>query len=505
MRWYTWGVLVVWGVCLSVLPGLAQDDNMLAPFSSVTGDISGGEVDEWRMAAVDGEIISLIAEGTGDFDPVITLLSETGAVLLENDDYDYPNTQTAALQAVTAPFTGTFTVQVRGFDDSAGAYTLTRLRGFADGVRLNGFVAGDDWESANEDLDVSLEDGRLSLGLVGNDVSGFVVDEGAALLMDYYAQVTVTVENGSPGWVVHTTARQQNASLYYVLSVSNQGFWRFVLRTSGSETLLHDWTTHPAIPPGETTFDLGMWNNGSTVGVFYNGSPLGYFTDETLVDGVIGFGLETSPGLNSTVGVTFSDLVITAPLMTASEDDVPVNRVIIRDSSAMARSLEHRRIIPAGGELALNVPQSTAQLTTPGVLRVPLGRGSTFENFVLAADVSVQAASSEPAGCGLFLRATEEDRYVLAYLDQTGAYGLSERQGEAFLPGVFGQREDWQGGEHQLLVIAHDDAILYFIDGMFVGQIVHEAAGGAIGNAAVNFEPNVTNCTFDNTWLWTWE
>jgi hypothetical protein len=247
-----------------------------------------------------------------------------------------------------------------------------------------------------------------------------------------------------------------------------------------------------------------MMLNGSRLDVFYNGSPLGTFSDETLRDGVLGLGVETSPGISSEVEVIFTDLFITAPLRTAAETDIPVSGLILRDPLAMAQSLENRRVIPTGGELALNVPQSTAQLTTPGVLRVPLGRGTTFDTFVLATNVSVGAADTGEAGCGLFLRATAEDTYVLAYLDQMGAYGLAARQGEAFLPGVYGQQEELRGGEHQLLVIALDERIQYFVDGRFVGQIEHDSRAGGVGNAAVNFAPNVTNCTFDDTWLWAW-
>ncbi|MEL6270796.1 MAG: hypothetical protein AAFR22_13395, partial [Chloroflexota bacterium] len=264
-------VLLLCWIPLHGDPVYAQEQ--LAPFSSVIGNPSPGQVDEWTFNAVDGEVVSLIVEGDDGFDPALEILSETGAVLLANDDINYPDTTDAALQAVTIPFTGTYTARVRGVANTSGSYTLTRLRGFADGFLLNGFVSGQNWRSENDDLVVELADGELVLALTAYNESGFVIDEGGERLTNYYAQVRVEVVNDTDGWVAHMTVRQQNTGTYYLFSLSDDGLWRLLLRQNDTDTLIRDWVTHPAIVPGDTEFEMGVLANGSTLELSYNGSP----------------------------------------------------------------------------------------------------------------------------------------------------------------------------------------------------------------------------------------
>lgn len=497
-------------IALAVLAGStplqAQNEpTNLAPFSSTTGTLDGSTSQDWTFTAVDGEVVSLIVESLdANLDPTLTLRSETGAVLLSNDDYDYPNSTKAVLQGVTIPFTGAYTASVGG--TGGGDYTLTRLRGFADGYRLNGtlLTPTSSWGSPNEALAIETAADSLTLTLDGNDSQAIAVDEAAERLTDYYAQVAVNIGTGDPGWVVHITARQQSRITYYLLSINHDGLWRFSLYNNGVETVLRDWVTHPAIRPGETAFDLGIMANGGGFDLFYNGSPLGHIADSTLDEGITGLGIETLPALTSVVSATFEQFFVTVPLTTATGEDALPGQFILVEPQAMARALEHRRQIPTGGALALNVPESSAQANSPGVSRIALGRGTTYQNFVIATEVSIQTSSTEPAGCGIYMRAVDDENYVLAYLDQTGAYGLAERQGSAFLPGIFSAQEALREDRQQLMVVANGETLRYFINGKLVGTLQASDMIGGVGNAAVNFGVGTTTCTFANTWLWEW-
>ena len=484
-------------------PAAAQPVDDLPPFSSVTGDLAAGASEAWTFTAVDGEVLSLVAEGAGGLDPALTLFSETGAVLFENDDYDYPQSTTAVLQGITMPFTGSYTVRVSAFDDTAGTYTLARYRGFA-GLSVADGLLGGTWEADNDALMVEPSGGRLALSLEEGNLSAFAVNGGAARLSDFYAQVSVAVQAGSPGWAVHMTGRQQSAESYYQLSVNHQGFWRLQRRAGSEVILLQDWISHPAIEPGTPTFALGFLANGPGLDVFYNGSLLRHFVDDTLPDGIIALGIESVPALESEVTVTFSDLVVTAPLTATGDQPLMVKRMILDGPLEMALALEHRQTIPAGGALAFNVPQSSVQSASAGVSQIGLATDSTFSNLVMSTEVTLPPAPSNLSGCGIYLRAGEGERYLLAYLDQTGAYGLSERQGEAFLPGVFGQIDVSTGSTRQLIVVARGDVVFLYVDGRYVGQVQTALQAGGVGNAAVNFEPGATTCSFTNTWLWAW-
>ena len=487
----------------AIHPAHAQETADLPPFSQVDGEVAAGGEQNWQFTAVDGEVISLVVESTGDLDPVLTLISETGAQLLQNDDYNYPASSDAALQAVTIPFTGTYTARVTGFGNTAGDYQLTRLRGYADGTRLNGFTSNDNWETDSDALNLAYDDGQLTLELEGINSNAFVVDGGARRLTDYYQQVDVTIADQTGGWVVHTTIRQQNAQNYYLYSVSDGGFWRLLQVIGGTETVLRDWISHPAIRPGETEFEMGVLVNGEGITPFYNGSPLSTLTDDRLNGGVIGFGVGTGDALGSTATVQLSNLVITEPLQTADNGILP-SQVILQDPTAMANSLVNRRVVPAGGDIVLNIPQSTIQSNASGISRLPLASGSTYANFALAADVSVDTFGEGIGACGVYLRAAEDERYILTYLDQTGGYGLAERDGDAFLPGIYGENPALTDGMHQLLVIANRDTLHLYVDGQYAGSITSDLREGSIGSAAVNFDPNTTNCTLNDTWMWAW-
>jgi hypothetical protein len=172
---------------------------------------------------------------------------------------------------------------------------------------------------------------------------------------------------------------------------------------------------------------------------------------------------------------------------------------------AMVRELEHRHLIPAGGEMDLTVEESFVESSRPGVYPFMLGRGATYTNFVLATTVSWQTLSDGMAGCGVIFRSTDDTNYTLAYIDQTGGYGVSRRVNDSFEVGIFGENARLLEGPRQLLIIANDDTVHYYVDAYHVGTLDNVAMEGAVGNAVVNFDPVATSCQFDNTWVWRWE
>jgi hypothetical protein len=498
-------VLLFMGVL--AVPAATQDgDDQLPPFGSVVGNLPAGGAESWTFNAVGGEVLSLVLEATSEVDPVLVVLSETGAVLVSQDDYDYPNSRDAVIQSVTVPFTGTYTAQVRAYGATAGSYRLTRLRGFADGADLNGFIGEGAWASPNPNAGVSLVDDRLTVSVAGIGEDAISFNEGGTRRTDYFAQVEVEVVRGRGGWTAYLIFHQQSADTYYRYALRDDGLWQVARVQNGEITALRDWITHPAIVPGQTDFTLGVLANGIGYDLYYNGNRLGQVVDDVLDGGVIGMGLRTGESIDAETELNFANLRITVPATTADGADPLPERVVISGAAEMAHALELRRVIPAGGELALNVPESSTQSVQTGVSRLGLGRGSTFTNFVLSTEVTLNIGNPNGVnGCGLFLRATDDTNYILAFIDQTGGYGLAARDGNGFQPGVFGEQPDLGRGEHHLLITANGDQLHYYIDGGYVGSITAETVEGTVGNAVVNYDPNLTVCSFQNTWLWSWE
>jgi hypothetical protein len=92
-----------------------------------TGEIVQGDLDVWTLTVAAGTPINLVitqTSETDDFRPWIRLWAPNGAVLGSASGLD-----TAAINVLSAPVTGTYLVLVGSFDsgfDGTGTYSLTR-------------------------------------------------------------------------------------------------------------------------------------------------------------------------------------------------------------------------------------------------------------------------------------------------------------------------------------------------------------------------------------------
>jgi hypothetical protein len=484
----------------------AQDAAALTLFTPVTGLIESGESQGWTFTAASDAVLSFTVESVSrDLDPLLEIVDSAGSVLIGNDDYDYPDRRDSLLEAVTIPRTDTYTARVSGYDGTSGEYTLMMLAGFADiGVSEN-FNAISDWRARGEALDIDIADGNILLALAGLQQKGIALNRDMPTLTDFYAQVAVSVLESQAGWIIGLTARQQDDETYYLLEVNNSGQWRFAVHTSDGERILRDWVAHPAIAPERTDFTLGLMAQSGGFDFFYNGQLFGQVADATITDaGRVGLAAATTDSLTSSTVVQYDDLTITVPVTVNQERVIP-QQLILSAPQAMVRELEHRQLIPAGGELSLAVAESFVESSRPGVHPFILGRGTTFTNLVLAATVSWQALSEGATGCGLVFRSADDSHYTLAYVDQAGGYGVSRREEDHFEPGIFGENSAWGGGTRHLLVIANGSVVHFYIDGYYAGTLDNTVIEGEIGNAVVNFDPIHTSCQFDDTWVWHWE
>jgi hypothetical protein len=484
--------------------GGTRAQEMLALFTPVTGTLNSGESSSWTFKASDGALLSFYAKATsGDLDPVLTITETGSGVVLSNDDYDYPDETDALLEAVTIPSTGTYTATLSSFGSTSGSYTFTMLAGFANLAQQETFSNSSQWETDNNALEIIIGDNRMALILTGPQQRGIATPTTDDRWGDFYAHVEVPELAGAQGWQIGLAARWQDAQNYYLYSLNNRGQWRFLVRSGGEERVIRDWSEHPAIIAGQSAFSLGMLVNGAGFDFFYNGQPVGRLSDQTINEpGQVALMVETEGTLDSEVTAQFQNLTITTPL----EDGLIPQQIMSAGSSAMMQELQRRRLVPTSGQMRLVVPESFVTYNRPGVNILPLGGSQTFRTFALGTTVNWEIATPGlPAGCGLILRGSGETEYLLAYFDQNGAYGLSQRQGDHFEPGIFGEGLTVSTGPQRLLVIATETQLLYYINGQLVGTLDSPVSEGGIGNAAINFEPTTTSCQFSDTWVWTWD
>lgn len=492
------------GLALLLLTfGGAQAQDTLTLFTPVTGTLDAGDSDNWTFQAANGAVLSFYVEATsGDLDPVLTITEANSAVVLANDDYNYPDTTDSLLQAITIPSTGTYTASISAFGNTSGAYEFTMLAGYAHLAERETFSAESNWETDNDALEVIVSDNRLALILTGAQQRGITRPANDEAWEDFYVRVEIPELTGVSGWHIGLIVRWLDADNYYLYSLNERGQWRFSVRSEGTERVIRDWSEHPAIIPGQTAFNLGLLVNGSSFDFFYNSQLVGRLSDQTITEpGPVALMAETGGALDSEITAQFQNLTITIPF----EADFIPRQILSGNSSVMIQELQRRRLVPASGEMGLVVPESFVTYNRPGVNILPLGGSQTFSVFALGATVNWEIATpSLPAGCGLILRSSGSTDYLLAYFNQDGSYGLSQRRGDQFEPGIFGEGLPVSAGSQRLLVIATETQLLYYINGQLAGTLASPVSEGSIGNAAVNFESTTTSCQFTDTWVWAW-
>lgn len=493
--------LILIAVLLS-MPVVAQESSILPLYTPVAGEIdAAGDEMVWRFYAFRDDVLTFRAEAVdAELDPVLTIRNLDGVTVIANDDAAYPGNRDALLEAVTIPRTGDYAVVVTGFGGTTGGFELTMLAGYGEIASAARFISLADWE-VDPGLTAEINGQSLTM-MLGGVQERARVHVPAEMPADFHAMLDVNAISGRNGWAVGLGLRQQTNGDHYALLVNALGQWRLTLVQSGEERSVRDWSPHPAIVPGEESFSLGVLVNGTGFDVFYDRQYIGSVTDDTLPSGGgVAIIVETANALGSGVSAVVNRLVMTMPTAVGR---IP-EQIIQGDSAQVARALARRRVIPAGGQLMWSIEDSSIQNASPGVNRVPLLSGSTYTTFVLGTTATQTIAGDGLGACGLLLRNQDDTDYMVAFLDNVGGYGISQRTGDQFQTGVFGEQPTWRDGDtNDLVVVALDDRIHLFINGHHGGTLEQAAIAGGVGNVLINFDPVDTACQFTDTWLWSW-
>lgn len=488
---------------LSALHVAAQQSVTL--LSPVDGELTSARpVQTWAFSTGLNTVVSIYVEATAEsLDPTVRVLDQSGAEVIANDDAAYPTALNALLEAITLPRPGQYQIVVSGYGGSLGTYRLTVSPGYAALSVQEAFGTVDDWEAASDDLDVSATGGQMTLALDGIGLRGAALLQERSSPADFYAQVRVVTVTSRNPWYTGLVMRRQGER-YYLVEVDSRGQWRFLFYDLGEAAILRDWATHPAITPGQTAFTLAVMAHGRGLSLFYNGLLLGRISDAAITGaGQLGIYAATENALNSQVRVQVDDLVVTQPLEIDGAAVFPTE-ILRSDDTLTIQELERRRIIPTDGQLVFNVPESFVDSARQGVAQTGLGRGAAFRSFVLATTVTLtKSADAGTAGCALLFGGQDDETYSLAYLDSTGAVGVSRRAGSSFAPGLYREGTGWSALDaNRLLVIVLADRLLFFVNGRYEGALEQAAVEGTVGNALINYDLLETTCEFRDTWLW---
>ncbi len=473
----------------------------------------------WQFDARAGDRVSVVVRATsGDLDAIVQILDAGGRLLAENDDIAYPERLDAALEAVAIPGDGRYTLRVGRYrfrqGDTAGEFALTLLPAFADPLLWETFDGTRQWSAVSGDLmEVEQADGRLTAIIRTANTLGWVAPpEAPAIPARAYVQVEARVLNEPDYWEYGLIFRQDGPASYYLFSVSSRGDWAFMARSGGSTWLrLRDWTEHPALADLSTGAVLGVLMDGDTFTFYVNGETLDTVRADThATSGGVALSMGTVDRQTVFPVVAFDNLLVTAPLTVAEEEEASVGANLTAweasDSAPLIAELAALGLIPEGGRQVMLVPDSFTTVSRPGMQMLPLGQGRTQTDFVLGATVSMESDSAENA-CGLFFRRADESRYSLAFVDGLGGLGVAEWQTDRFDPAFYGMDTGEFAGltRVRLLVVGIGERVRVYLNGQLAAARSNPPLQGGVGIAALSYNGRPVNCQFDNTWLWTWE
>lgn len=486
----------------AVNPGHAQD-KALRLGSAVDDVLAARETRHYSLTALEFTLVSFRVEAlSAELDPILEIFDPAGRLVVSNDDYNYPDARDAVIQAFILPQTSTYTVSVSAFGESAGAYRLHVLPGYDRLAQRETSVESANWETVYSNGAVNVSDSSaFALELRGLARSAGLVGLHLPTETDLYFEAAFDQVASPAVWQVGLLFRYHSPNQYHRLLLSKQGYWR-IDRIDGEETTqLRNWSTHPAIRPGESTFRLGLLVSGQHYDVVYNGQVVGSAWERTPPEpGSLGIALMTDDLAGGTVSFVVAETLVTLPTR-ADDSLIFPQRLLARRYYAMARELARQQLVPVGGEIKLTLPESSVRRAQSGISRLAIASDFSFEQFAFGVSLTLDVRSERNGGCGLFFHFNDDENYTLAYVTSHGDYGLSRRTRAGFEPGIYGKRAATDVSGRYLLVIVSDDVIHYFVDEQYAGSLDSIPRIGGVGIAAVNYDEVETGCAFDDLWL----
>ncbi len=498
------GRIIFCVACLLVAAStIIAQDKVLSIGRAVDGELAAGGAHRYSLAAPELSLLSFRVEALSEtLDPALAVYDGSGTLVVANDDSNYPIDLNATVQAFVMPSTSTYTVEVRAFGDSAGAYRLSVMPGYDRLALREKPVDSANWEVVHSDTAVNVSDSSaFALDMRGLARSAGLVGLHLPIERDLYFEVGFEQVSSPAVWQVGLLFRYLSPSQYHRLLLSKRGYWR-VDRVDGAEvTQLRGWTGHPAIRPGDRAFRLAVLVSGQHYDVVYNGQLVGSVWDRApATAGSVGVALMTDESAGGPMSLVVAETLATVPSRADDRLLFP-QRLAAGRQYAMAQALARQQLVPVGGEIKLTVPESSVRRARSGVTRLPIASNISFAQFALGASLTLDAGSEKNGGCGLFFHFNDDDNYTLAYVTSHGDYGVSRRNAAGFEPGIYGNLAATAGASHYLLVIVSDEVIHYYLDERYVGSLESIPRIGGIGIAAVNYDAVETGCVFDDLWL----
>ena len=469
----------------------------------VDGELASGETQRFSINILELTLLSFRVESQSDaLDPLLEIFDRHGALVVANDDYNYPDSRDAIIQAFVVPLTGTYTIAVSAVGDSGGAYRLHILPGYDVLALRDREMEQTNWEVAHSDALVGQSDSSdFAVDIQGVGRSAILVGLHLPVERDVYFEAAFQSVQSTNEWQVGLAFRYLAPDRYHRVLLSKNGFWQVERVEAEDVIVLRKWTTHPAIAAGNHSFRLGVLVSGRHFDILYNGQVVGSAASDAPAEpGGIGIAMRTDRVYGGALSLSVVQTVVTLPTRVDGNVLLP-QHLLARGYHAMTIDLARQQLVPVGGDIRLYLPESFVQRLNPGVSRLPVASNFTFEQFAFGGWVTSRGRANTNGGCGIYFHFNDEENYTLAYSTRSGDAGVSRRSAAGFDPGIYSQRPPPTGEAQHLLAIVSDDVIHLYADQEYIGSMDHQPRTGGIGIAAVNFEEVDTGCSFQDLWL----
>lgn len=279
------------------------------PSATYSFDAYAGQPISLRSTAVNGDLM---------FD--LTLSGPDGSVLMRG--MTAIDGRTRVIDAFVPPADGTYYATATALNGSSGAFSLSLLAGYAELAVLDDFSGANNslclsWSPfVSVDAAADVVNGSLGIQVINEGRLGFFEPDNWTAYGDMYIQADFLIEE-TPGYHEYGFALRNapGAESFYTVMFSSKGDWA-LFYFNGAWNVVQDWTPSPVINGADTTPSVGVFVDGNTFRVYFNGREVGSVSDAgTVAQQSGGFGIvaATSPEDDGVLIAYVDNLTVTTP------------------------------------------------------------------------------------------------------------------------------------------------------------------------------------------------
>ncbi len=400
--------------------------------------------------------------------------------------------------------------------------------------------------------------------VMAEDTLGFIAPATNQQWSDFYVEADVRI-NGTPPYYEYGFLLRMdlNTRALYAITFNSRGEW-VILTYDGGWQELQPWTTSPVIDTNDLMPHIGVLAQGNTFRLYFNRQLVGEVVDPQnwRSSGTIALTTGTRPGQTDPLTVFFDNLVITTPAGVPADDGAmtgeaatpaagqpyqptatapstaepsPTDAFVVPTTPPIATrvpptptatpdtglsnwdsppeqivaELRDKGLVPSGGGIGLQVPNSFGDTTAPGFSFYPLGRGSTFTNFVLGFDATLTVTGPE-SGCGMHFWNNDTSTSFAMVMEQGGVFLAQATNDQLHPNSIFVEHPAVIPGTdavNQVVVVVIDGDVTMYVNGALAAQQSFTPQTGTLALEVFVAEDDAsgtqrTYCELNDIWLW---